>query len=210
MLSNHDVTRHVTRYGGGKRGERRARAAALLMLALPGSAYIYQGEELGLPEVEDLPAEVRQDPTFLRTRGELKGRDGCRVPIPWSGDEPPYGFTAAPTAWLPQPTSWSALTAEREEGQPGSMHTLYRDALALRRTLDLDGEALNWVEADGDVLVFRRPPGFACAVNFGNDVAELPASVSDAKVLLASTRARRRGTLAANSAAWLSLGDATA
>jgi alpha-glucosidase len=206
VLSNHDVTRHVTRYGGGKVGERRARAAALLMLALPGSAYIYQGEELGLPEVEDVPDELRQDPTFHRTRGEIKGRDGCRVPMPWSGAKPPFGFTTAPTAWLPQPPAWAALTAEREEGQRGSMHTLYRDALSIRRTLDVDGESIEWIEADGDVLVFRRPPGFVCAVNFGSDPAELPASVRLAKVLTASTRARARGTLAANSAAWLSLG----
>ena len=205
MLSNHDVTRHVTRYGGGRVGERRARAAALLMLALPGSAYIYQGEELGLPEVEDLPDELRQDPTFRRTRGEIKGRDGCRVPIPWSGAEPPFGFTTAPSAWLPQPSAWAKLTAAREEGQPGSMHSLYREALALRRTLEVDPERIEWVEADGDLLVFRRAPNFVCAVNFGSDVAEIPPSVGDATVLLASTRARRRGTLAANSTAWLSV-----
>ncbi len=206
VLSNHDVTRHVTRYGGGRVGERRARAAALLMLALPGSAYIYQGEELGLPEVEDLPDELRQDPTFRRTRGEIKGRDGCRVPIPWSGDEPPFDFTTAAAAWLPQPSAWAKLTAAREQDQPGSMHSLYREALALRRTLEVDPERIEWVEADGDVLVFRRAPNFACAVNFGNDVAELPPSLSGASVLLASTRARKRGTLGANSTAWLSVG----
>ena len=206
VLSNHDVTRHVTRYGGGRVGERRARAAALLMLALPGSAYIYQGEELGLPEVEDLPDALRQDPTFQRTRGEIKGRDGCRVPMPWSGDAPPFGFTTAPAAWLPQPSAWARLTAAREEGQPGSMHSLYREALALRRTLEVDPQHVEWVEADRDVLIFRRAPNFACAVNFGDDVAALPTSVSGARVLLASTRARRRDTLAANSAAWLSLG----
>ena len=92
VLSNHDVVRHVTRYGGGELGRRRARAAALLMFALPGGAYVYQGEELGLAEVVDLPDDVRQDPTFRRTEGDERGRDGCRVPIPWSGDEPPFGF----------------------------------------------------------------------------------------------------------------------
>src|SRR5205807_811017 len=94
VLSNHDVPRHVTRYGGESlhAGTRRARAAALLMLALPGSAYIYQGDELGLPEVTDLPEDVLQDPTFARTGGADRGRDGARVPLPWSGDKPPFGF----------------------------------------------------------------------------------------------------------------------
>ena len=103
VLSNHDVIRHVTRYGGGELGRRRARAAALLMLALPGGAYVYQGEELGLEEILDLPDELRQDPTFLRTGGAQKGRDGCRVPLPWSGAEPPFGFGPGSTTWLPQP-----------------------------------------------------------------------------------------------------------
>ena len=108
VLSNHDVVRHVTRYGGGALGVRRARAAALLMLALPGGAYVYQGEELGLPEVHDLPDEVRQDPTFLRTGGAERGRDGCRVPIPWSGSASPFGFgPAGRRPWLPQPSTWA-------------------------------------------------------------------------------------------------------
>src|SRR4051812_24270149 len=104
VLSNHDVVRHVTRYGGGELGTRRARAAVLLMLALPGGAYIYQGEELGLPEVLDLPDQVRQDPTFHRTSGRELGRDGCRVPIPWSGTTASFGFGPAQASWLPQPT----------------------------------------------------------------------------------------------------------
>src|SRR3712207_6051396 len=114
VLSNHDVIRHVTRYGGGEHGVRRARAAALLTLALPGGAYVYQGEELGLPEVEDLPDDVRQDPAFRRTGGEERGRDGCRVPLPWSGTGPSFGFGPGPESWLPQPPEWADLTAERQ------------------------------------------------------------------------------------------------
>ena len=86
VLSNHDVVREVTRYGGGVQGLARSKAATLAMLALPGSAYIYQGEELGLPEV-DVPDKDRQDPAFFRGAGP--GRDGCRVPMPWSGSERP-------------------------------------------------------------------------------------------------------------------------
>ena len=103
VLSNHDVTRHPTRLGGGELGLRRARAATLMMLALPGGAYLYQGEELGLEEVWDIPAELRQDPIYFRTRGERVGRDGCRVPLPWSGTRAPFGFGPAGEPWLPQP-----------------------------------------------------------------------------------------------------------
>ncbi|MGW0363205.1 glycoside hydrolase family 13 protein [Streptomyces sp. NPDC002990] len=168
VLSNHDVVRHVTRYGGGAQGLARARAAALLMLALPGSAYVYQGEELGLPEVVDLPARVRQDPAFRRGRrpaaglgagavpevpearcGDLRPepaagtegqegqeglRDGCRVPIPWSGAEPPYGFGPV-GSWLPQPAGWGELSVAAQTGDPHSTLELYRAALELRRAM---------------------------------------------------------------------------
>ncbi|MFB6579614.1 alpha-amylase family glycosyl hydrolase [Streptomyces sp. NPDC056402] len=157
VLSNHDVVRHVTRYGGGARGLARARAAALLMLALPGSAYLYQGEELGLPEVADLPDRVRQDPAFRRGRrqpGDTHGpagsgprpegpsepegqdglRDGCRVPLPWSGAEPPYGFGPA-GSWLPQPAGWGGLSVAAQTGDPHSTLELYRAALELRRAM---------------------------------------------------------------------------
>ena len=138
VLSNHDVVRHVTRYGGGDaRRRRRARARArCCMLALPGGAYVYQGEELGLPEVVDLPDEVRQDPTFVRTpaRRRRRGRDGCRVPMPWSGDAPPFGFgPGSGEPWLPQPADWAELTVERSSADPDSMLALYRAALRLRR-----------------------------------------------------------------------------
>ncbi|MFI1191978.1 glycoside hydrolase family 13 protein [Micromonospora sp. NPDC020750] len=171
VLSNHDKQRHVTRYGDGEVGLRRARAASLLMLALPGCAYLYQGEELGLPEVLDLPDELRQDPSFLRT-GE--SRDGCRVPIPWSGELAPYGFGPAGSApsWLPAPATWAALSVAAQAGVPGSTLELYRAALRIRHShpaLGPDAGEVTWLEATGPgVLAFRRTTGGAeltCVVN---------------------------------------------
>jgi len=180
VLSNHDVVRHVTRYGGGEVGTRRARAAALLMLALPGGAYVYQGDELGLAQVTDLPDEVLQDPTFLRSGGAERGRDGCRVPMPWSGDEPPFGFAAASGAepWLPQPRDWAALTVERQTSDPASMLNLYRHALRLRKHVAGSGP-LAWVDGGRDVLAFTRAPGFTCVVNLGDEPVDgLPGRVA--------------------------------
>ncbi len=175
VLSNHDVVRHVTRYGGGELGRRRARAAALLMLALPGGAYVYQGEELGLEEILDLPDELREDPTFRRTEGAQKGRDGCRVPLPWSGSEPPFGFGPGPTTWLPQPLTWAERTAERQQGDPSSMLTLYQRALALRRQRDALGDGtMEWIAVGDDALAFRREPGFTCIVNLGGGRPRAP------------------------------------
>ena len=151
VLSNHDVTRPVTRYGRADtsfsfesrregtptdlaRGTRRARAAALLSMALPGSMYVYQGEELGLPEVEDIPAERRHDPMWFRSGGVDPGRDGCRVPLPWAGDQPTYGFSSdGATPWLEQPGDWAPLTVEAQSGAPDSMLELYRAGLGKRR-----------------------------------------------------------------------------
>ncbi|MEU4379059.1 glycoside hydrolase family 13 protein [Micromonospora echinofusca] len=170
VLSNHDKQRHVTRYGDGAEGLRRARAATLLMLALPGCAYLYQGEELGLPEVLDLPDELRQDPAFLRT-GE--SRDGCRVPIPWSGELAPYGFGPAGSelSWLPAPATWRALSVAAQTGVPGSTLELYRTALRIRRehpALAADAGAVTWLEAGPGVLAFSRTAGdtvLTCVVN---------------------------------------------
>jgi alpha-glucosidase len=207
VLSNHDVTRTVTRYGrtetgydGAQRparhgsptdlalGTRRARAAALLSLALPGSAYIYQGEELGLPEVEDLPDALRADPIFLRTHGADKGRDGCRVPLPWSSDAPPFGFspTSATTPpWLPQPTAWQPLTVQAQQADPQSLLWLYRRALALRTTHPgLREPGLTWLDAPDGVLAFARPGQFTCLVNLSNQPVDLP---EHDDVLLASS-----------------------
>ncbi|MFI7306105.1 glycoside hydrolase family 13 protein [Micromonospora aurantiaca] len=196
VLSNHDVTRHVTRYGradtrfsfAAKRegiptdlelGTRRARAAALLSLALPGAAYVYQGEELGLWEVEDIPYELRQDPMWERSGRVDPGRDGCRVPLPWQGDTPPFGFspdgaTAAP--WLPQPADWKDRTVRAQTGDPHSMLELYRSALTLRRAEPALGDGtLTWLPAPDGVLAFAREPGLTCLVNLGDAAVGLPA-----------------------------------
>jgi len=190
VLSSHDETRHVTRFGRSftgaatmgfdgigestdvRLGTRRARAAALLTLALPGSAYIYQGEELGLPEVEDLPIEVLQDPTWERSGHAARGRDGCRVPLPWAGDAPPFGFSAArnsgepATPWLPQPQSWSELSVEAQRDDPRSMLSLYRSALRLRREqTGWHAADFSWLESPAEVLAFERGDGLRCVVN---------------------------------------------
>ncbi|MFI8290783.1 alpha-amylase family glycosyl hydrolase [Streptomyces sp. NPDC085614] len=162
VLSNHDVVRHPTRYGAGDpvAGLRRARAAALLMLALPGSVYLYQGEELGLPEVADLPDGLRQDPAFLRGDGQDGLRDGCRVPLPWTSEGPSYGFGPA-GAWLPQPAEWAGLSVAAQTGDPASTLELYREALRLRREHPAlgAGDAVEWLDAPEGVLVFRRGGG---------------------------------------------------
>ncbi|MEU4164656.1 alpha-amylase family glycosyl hydrolase [Actinoplanes sp. NPDC026670] len=199
VLSNHDVVRHVTRYGGGETGLRRARAAILLMLALPGSAYLYQGEELGLPEVEDLPDEVRRDPVFQRTGGADPGRDGCRVPLPWSAASASLGFGPGPESWLPQPPAWAALTAERQNGDPTSTLNLYRAALALRR--DLNGE-LTWLSTPGGVLAFRRGSGFLCVINVGDSAVRLPAEARSGALLLTSSARVPGDFLPGATAAW--------
>ncbi|WP_414720844.1 glycoside hydrolase family 13 protein [Streptomyces sp.] len=202
VLSNHDVTRHATRFahpvpdgegttGGGLQlrdpgdrelGLRRARAATLLMLALPGSAYLYQGEELGLPDVTDLPDEVRQDPSFFRAAGQDGFRDGCRVPIPWSGTEAPYGFgpEAGGPSWLPQPKTWAELSVEVQSGDPDSTLELYRAALALRHEHPAlgAGEAVTWLDAPDGMLAFRRDgrdgEGFVCTVNLTGAPVTIP------------------------------------
>jgi alpha-glucosidase len=217
VLSSHDETRHVTRFGraytgaglGGAPvvagaadldvGLRRARAAALLTLALPGSAYLYQGEELGLPEVEDLPEEVLQDPTWERSGHTDRGRDGCRVPLPWGGDRPPFGFTAdGVVPWLPQPPAWSALTVAAQQADPDSTFSLYRAALYLRRArADLGTAPLTWYPAGDDVLAFERGPSFTCVVNLSDRPVAL-----DGEVLLASGPCS--DLLPPDTAAWLS------
>jgi alpha-glucosidase len=154
-------------------GLRRARAATLLMLALPGSAYVYQGEELGLPEVADLPAEVLQDPIWEQTGHVRKGRDGCRVPLPWTTTGPSYGFGPG-GAWLPQPASFAARAVQAQDGVEGSTLELYRTALRLRRKL-LAGESLTWVEDTPDgVLAFARTEGWRCVTNLSGRAVALP------------------------------------
>ena len=200
VLSNHDVTRVGTRlaHTPGPHddpvhtppgpvdldvGLRRARAAALLMLALPGSAYVYQGEELGLEEVFDLPAQARQDPVWLRSDGAELGRDGCRVPLPWTRAGSSFGF-GADGAWLPQPAHWGAESVQAQDGVPGSTLELYRAALRVRREQPGLGDGpLHWRDLGPDVVAFGREPGVACVVNLGTEPVALP---PDAPVLLAS------------------------
>ena len=217
VLTSHDEIRPVTRYGRPTTssffitdgagevsdlalGTRRARAAAMLMLALPGGAYIYQGEELGLPNVDDLPDEVLQDPMFVRSGGAMRGRDGCRVPLPWSGQEPPFGFSPdGVEPWLPQPESWSSLTVEAESADPGSMLSLYRTALRLRRDLEGLGSArLTWRKSADGVLDFERGRVLRCVVNVGGGPVDLE---SDA--LLLASAPLVDGRLPVDATAWL-------
>jgi alpha-glucosidase len=224
VLSNHDVTRPVTRYGradtsfafASKRagtatdlslGRRRARAAALLALALPGSVYVYQGEELGLPEVEDIDPERIQDPMHFRSGGTDPGRDGARVPLPWSGDAPPYGFSPPGTtaeAFLPQPDDWAGLTVEAQDRDPDSTLALYRAGLRLRRDeAGLGDGPMAWLDAPDGVLAFTRGDRFACVVNLSDGEVDLP---PHERVLLASDpTATGTGRLSPDTAAWLRL-----
>jgi len=173
VLSNHDVVRHPTRYGGGPVGLARARAATLAMLALPGSAYLYQGEELGLENV-DVPEESRQDPAWRRTHTDW--RDGCRVPIPWSGDAPPYGFgpgTGQP--WLPQPLDWADRSVAAQEQDPDSTLAFYKAALAARRKHTSGStEEVQLLDAGADLLAFTRGE-LTVVLNAGTGAVELPA-----------------------------------
>ena len=229
-LSNHDVHRTVTRYGQDQsavvadnedpaaatrfrgpvdlaQGRRYARAAILMLLALPGSVYLYQGEELGLPEVLDLTLEARQDPVVLRSGGEMLGRDGCRVPLPWVHDEPSFGFSLGEdepeSPWLPQPAWFADYAADRELADASSFLSLYRRGLELRRPyFSGPSAALEWIEIDGrsDAFAFRRGTS-VCAVVFGDEALELPASWGE--VVLASAPVDQREA-SGGSAVWLS------
>jgi alpha-glucosidase len=223
VLSNHDVVRHVTRYSRSQpshlieghwdrarwsaepadlaTGTRRARAAILLTLALPGVAYIYQGEELGLEEVEDIPPDQRQDPTWEQSGHTDPGRDGCRVPLPWSGLEPPFGFSpdrASSPPWLPQPAHWRGIAADRQQGDDQSMLSLYRDALRTRRER-LEGlDEPVWLDSPAQTLAFRRG-NVQCWVNTGPSDVTLPPG----RVVLASGPGPENGMLPTDTAVWL-------
>lgn len=227
VLSNHDVVRHPTRYGlppkdaggtvwpgrawlltGGLRpvlkrdlGLRRARAATLLMLALPGSAYLYQGEELGLHEIADIPDEMRQDPTFFRNRNVDVGRDGCRIPLPWSADGPSFGFGRG-AAHLPQPAGFARLSVDAQKGDRSSTLWMYKDALRLRSRLRTS-ETLRWVDSGNpDVLHFQRDGGWESVTNFRDQPIALP----DGEILISSSVVTD-GKLPANCTAWLLRGE---
>jgi alpha-glucosidase len=174
VLETHDVPRLPARYGGGADGHRRARAALLLLLALPGTAFLYAGQELGLDEVE-LPAEARQDPIFFRTNGERLGRDGCRVPVPWTEEPPSFGFTTG-SPWLPMPAFFGAASVAAEEADDRSTLELARAAIARRPS-----GSFAWRESAPGTLVFERS-GMVCAVNVDGE----PTPLSDGDVVLAS------------------------
>ncbi len=202
VLENHDVVRLPTRYGGGAAGERRARAAALLLLALPGAAFLYAGQELGLEEI-DVPDELRQDPIFFRTEGARKGRDGCRIPIPWESDPPGFGFTdAAP--WLPIPDDWTAKSVAAQGRDPRSALTLFRTALAARRhSAALKAGSFAWRDSPPGTLAFERSDGdevVACLVNVSADELALPPGD-----VLAASDGEAGDTLPPDSAAWVRL-----
>ena len=191
VLSNHDVIRHATRFGyppdvrlpsgigstdrqpDRDLGLRRARAATLLMLALPGVAYLYQGEELGLPEHTELPDAVRQDPVWRRTGGAQRGRDGCRVPLPWAAGRPSFGFGPQEASWLPQPADWAEYALDRQQADPSSTYQMYRQALRLRSCFGLGGGTLHWVDAGPEAVAFRNGDVLVIA-NVGDEPVPLP------------------------------------
>ena len=202
VLSNHDVIRHASRLALTKNsnqgdgigplskgkpdpvvGLRRARAATSLMLALPGSAYVYQGEELGLPEDIELPDEARQDPTWFRTKGERYGRDGCRVPIPWEAGKPSYGFGPSAKSWLPQPKDWDVFARDSQAGVEGSTLEMYRTALSLRRAHQLGSGTLEWLDGFRRGVVAFRNGDVLVLANTGKKSITLP---EDATILLSS------------------------
>ena len=223
VLNNHDVIRHASRFGGLKikatdsdgvgpgdpqpdreLGLRRARGATLFTLGLPGSMYVYQGEELGLPEHTTLEPEFRQDPTFYRTEGTRVGRDGCRVPLPWeSGVGAANGFNSTGKSWLPQPAVYAEYSRDRQRGVAGSTLELYKSALHLRKSLDLGGGSFDWLPRyvnkttlgyrNGDILVIH---------NFGTDALHLPPG----DVLISSQHGLGSGeALGADQTVWLKL-----
>jgi alpha-glucosidase len=233
VLSNHDVVRHASRFGlpdpthrpngigpddvqpDAELGLRRARAATTLMLGLPGSAYLYQGEELGLPEHTRLPGEVRQDPTYLRTHHAKLGRDGCRIPMPWTAEGPSFGFGPSGDTWLPQPPVYGELAVDQQDGVPGSTLELYRTLLRLRRERDLAAGSIAQVEAPEGVLAYivTSPSGMrtGLVLNESPEPVDLPLagellvhSAADGETS-ADVSGDLSAGLAGDSAAWLAL-----
>jgi alpha-glucosidase len=223
VLSNHDVVRHASRLGlpvGERRpngisaedpqpdraiGLARARAATTLMLALPGSAYLYQGEELGLPDSTDMPHEFRQDPAFKRTNGEEIGRDGCRVPMPWVKGAPSLGFGPSDLAWLPQPEVYGDYAVDQQEGVPGSTLELYRTLLRLRRERSLGTGALEFADGYGHdvVALVNSGEGRTLVVaNLGEEPVALP---EGAELLATSGPLAADGAVPTDTAVWARL-----
>jgi len=224
VLSNHDVVRHASRLGfeqtpglqrilgigapdpqpDAQLGLRRARAATALMLALPGSAYLFQGEELGLPEATRLPDEVRQDPTWERSDHTSRGRDGCRVPMPWEGGVPSYGFGPGDASWLPQPPEYGVLAVDRQRHVPDSTLDLYTTLLRVRRELRLGLGTLSWLDGyPDDVVAFSVTAADGPVIvlaNLGDEPVELP---DGATVLVFSQPLQAGAALGTDETVWL-------
>ena len=200
--SNHDVIRHVTRLGGGTIGRARARASLLLLLGLPGQVFLYQGEELGLEEA-DIPPDRRQDPFFFHSGGKERGRDGCRVPLPWHKGQPNGGFSEA-APWLPMPAGWDDFAVDAQEASAASMLAFYRRVLAQRRGLAVAlPNTFRWRRSPADALVYEHGR-LTVAVNFLAKAVDLPVR---GRLLIASHHLAKhdkgRLKLPANSGAWL-------
>jgi alpha-glucosidase len=216
VLNNHDVLRHVSRFGGdyGRTtasdgvgpnnpqpdnvlGLRKARAATLFMLGLPGASYLYQGEELGLPDHTTIADEHRQDPTFFRTNGQRVGRDGCRVPLPWELGNASNGFSQTGQAWLPQPQSYAALSRDQQVGKEDSTLTMYQQALKLRRELKLGEGSFDWVSKN-DVLSYQNQ-SVLVVHNFSSEPVKIEGQ------LLLSSMPLAAGNLLPNDTAWVAI-----
>jgi alpha-glucosidase len=216
VLNNHDVIRHASRFGGdygratasdgigpnnpqpnNELGLQRARAATMFMLGLPGASYIYQGEELGLPEHTTISPEHRQDPTFFRTSGQRVGRDGCRVPLPWEKGNASNGFSESGLAWLPQPARYADLSLDQQESDSSSTLNLYRQMLKLRKNHKLGEGSFNWL-SQGEVLSYQNG-SVAVIHNFSAEPIALPAG----EPLLSSLPLNAQGQLNPNDSAWV-------
>ena len=216
VLNNHDVIRHASRFGGdygratasdgigpenpqpdNQLGLQKAKAATLFMLGLPGASYIYQGEELGLPEHTTIGANHRQDPTFFRTQGQRVGRDGCRVPLPWEKGNASNGFNQSGSAWLPQPKSYADLSLDQQELDPASTLSLYRQMLKLRKEHRLGEGSFDWL-SQTEVLAYKN--GSVTVIhNFSSEPVDLPAG----SLLLSSLPLNAQGQLNPNDSAWV-------
>jgi alpha-glucosidase len=198
-LENHDVVRAPSRYGGGTVGLDRARAMALVTLALPGAVFLYNGQELGLANVE-LPDEALRDPTWERSGHTVRGRDGCRIPIPWRGDTPPFGFSTSIDTWLPMPPEWQSLTVERQLLNAESTLSFFQHALELRRSrIEFAGDSIVWLDVPRGALAFARgDDGLHCALNTGSQPIPLPYGEP-----ILTSAPLVDGELPPNAAAWL-------
>ncbi len=197
-MSNHDLTRPVSRYGNGELGSKRSRAMLLVEMALPGAFYLYNGEELGLPNVE-IPDEALQDPTWVRSGHTERGRDAARLPMPWEGDEPPFAFSSSVRTWLPSPVEYAELTVEKQLEDPGSTLTMVRTAIEIRQTHPgLTGDRVDWYGSPAGCFAFRRSGGLVCALN----TSDAPIALPPGEVLLASSPLAD-GLLPVDTAVWL-------